>query len=125
MEKQDYNGKQLDKDILFVGNKIYSAETCVFVTPMVNLFTIDSGATRGEWMIGVYWYKGANKFMSRCSNPFTKKREYLGYFTSEIEAHQVWLKRKLELAHELADIQTDERVAKALIERYANYKEIA
>ena len=50
----------------------------------------------------------------------TKKQENLGYFTCELEAHQAWLKRKLELAA-LAAEQTDERVAKALIERYTNY----
>lgn len=123
MEKQDWEGKQLDKDLLFEGNKIYSDETCVFVTPMVNLFTIDRGNDRGEWMIGVYWHKGANKFKSQCRNPFTKKQEYLGLFTCEIEAHQVWIRRKLELAHLLAAEQSDERVAKAIIDRYTNYGE--
>lgn len=122
MQCQDWEGKQLDKDLLFEGNKVYSAETCVFVTQMVNSFTIDCGSARGEWLIGVYWNKEKNKFMSRCRNPFTKKQEYLGYFTSELESHQAWVKRKLELAYELAPIQTDERVAKALIEQYTNYK---
>ena len=121
MECQDWEGMQLDKDILFEGNKVYSANTCVFVTQMVNLFTIDCGATRGEWMIGVNWHKASSKFVSQCSNPLTKKREHLGLFVNELEAHQTWLKRKLELAHLLAAEQTDERVAKALIERYTNY----
>ena len=44
------------------------------------------------------------RFKSQCRNPFTKKREHLGYFTCEQEAHQAWLKRKLELAKELAFI---------------------
>lgn len=121
MEKQDFEGKQLDKDILFSGNKVYSKETCVFVTQMVNMFTVDCCATRGEWLIGVHWDKGTNKFKSQCNNPFTKKRDYLGLFDSELEAHQAWLNRKLELAHLLVAEQTDERVAKALIERYTNY----
>ena len=119
METQDWEGKQLDKDLLFEGNKVYSANTCAFVTRMVNMFTTDSGATRGEWMIGIYWNKVASKFQSQCRNPFTKKRERLGLFTSEQEAHNAWAKRKLELAHELAAIQTDPRVAKALIDRYS------
>ena len=121
MEEQDWEGMQLDKDLLFEDNKVYSAETCVFVSGIVNSFTLGCGASKGEWMIGVYWNKPAGKFHSQCCNPFTKKREHLGYFDCEIEAHQAWLERKLELAHLLAAEQTDERVTKALIERYTNY----
>ena len=121
METKDFEGMQLDKDLLFEGNKVYSDKTCVFVASMVNSFTIDSGASRGECLLGVSWNKRVGKFVSRCRNPFTKEREYLGYFPCELEAHQTWLKRKLELAHQLAAEQTDERVAKALIERYTNY----
>lgn len=122
MDKQDWEGKQLDKDLLVEGNKIYSAETCAFVTKMVNTFAIDGAAARGEWLIGVNWDRGTSKFRSRCCNPFTKKSEHLGLFTCELEAHKAWLKRKLELAEELAAIQTDPRVAEALINRYSNYK---
>ena len=121
MECQDFEGKQLDKDLLFEGNKVYSVETCVFVDGVVNSFTIDCGAARGIHPIGVSWNKEHEKFMARCSNPFTKKKDNLGYFNCPLEAHQVWLKRKLELAHLLAAEQTDERVAKALIDRYTNY----
>ena len=121
MKCQDFEGKQLDKDLLLEGNKVYSAETCVFVTRDINLFTTDRGASRGEWSIGVCWHKGEGKFQSSCSNPFTKKQEHLGYFNCEVEAHQAWLGRKLELAALLAAEQTDERVAKALIERYTNF----
>ena len=121
MESQDWECKQLDKDLLLEGNKVYSAETCVFVTQTVNKFTIDRGNDRGECLIGVNWNKENSKFRSRCRNPFTKKSEHLGYFTCQVEAHQEWLKRKLELATLLAAEQTDESVAKALIERYTNY----
>lgn len=121
MENQDFEGKQLDKDLLFEGNKIYSAETCIFVSSVVNTFMIELGATRGEWPIGVCWNKKVEKFMAQCRNPFTKKGECLGLFTCPNEAHKTWLKRKLELAHLLASEQSDPRVAKALIERYTNY----
>lgn len=116
---QDWQGKQLDKDLLFEGNKVYGADTCVFVTQTVNLFTNGNRAKRGEWLIGVYWDKLAGKFRAQCSNPFASKKEHLGLFTCEQEAHEAWLKRKLELAHELAAIQTDPRVAKALVDRYS------
>lgn len=119
MEKQQWEGLQLDKDLLFEGNKVYSPEACVFVTQAVNNFTIDCGSARGKWLIGACWNKPAKKFQANCSNPFDNKKEYLGLFTCEQEAHEAWLKRKLEIAHELAAIQTDPRVAEALINRYS------
>lgn len=121
METQDWEGKQLDKDLLVRGNKIYSPGTCVFVSRQVNMFLIEHGAGRGNWVIGVYWDTKASKFKACCCNPFTGKQEQLGYFNSEKEAHEAWLKRKLEHACNLGGLQTDERVAKALIQRYTDY----
>ena len=118
MKMQEWEGLQLDKDILIKGNKVYSSDVCVFVTQMVNMFTTDRGASRGDWPIGVSWCRQTGKFLAQCRNPFTKKLEHLGYFTSEQEAHNAWRKRKNELAHELAAIQGDPRVAEALVERY-------
>lgn len=119
MVAQDWEGLQLDKDLLLEGNKVYSAETCVFVAQTVNLFTIDRGNDRGKWQIGVCWNKERKKFQSNCNNPLAKKQEHLGLFTCEQQAHEAWLTRKLELAHKLAAIQTDPRVAKALVDRYS------
>ncbi len=36
MSEQDHDGKQLDKDIKVKGNKVYSPETCMFVTHAEN-----------------------------------------------------------------------------------------
>ena len=124
MAAQDFEGNQLDKDLLFEGNKVYSPETCVFVSGMVNKFTTDRGAARGEFLIGVSWYKRDGKFVSKCCNPFTKKQEHLGLFDCEQEAHKAWLTRKLALAYGLSAIQEDTRVAEALINRYSSYKTI-
>lgn len=121
MIEQEWEGMQLDKDLLVSGNKHYSAETCVFVTQQVNNFLVDSGKTRGKYLIGVYLNKGNNKYISSCRNPFTTKQEHLGYFNNEAEAHKTWLSKKLEHAYALAAIQTDERIAIALISRYLNY----
>ena len=80
MMQQDCEGKHLDKDILFEGNKVYSPDTCVFVDGVVNTFLNDCAATRGEWPLGVCWNERAKKFQSQCCNPFTKNREYIGLF---------------------------------------------
>jgi hypothetical protein len=125
MQKQDWEDNQLDKDLLIEGNKVYGPATCIFVSPMVNTFIVDCRASRGEWLIGVYWEKRKNKFKSQCRNPFTSKKEYLGLYTCELEAHQAWVKRKLELTHELASIQEDPRVAKALIDRYSKHTSVS
>ncbi len=120
MESQDWEGKQLDKDLLVEGNKVYSPDDCIFVHPTVNKFTTDHGNARGEYMIGVYWSKNAGKFMSQCCNPFNGKQEHLGYFTNELEAHLAWKTRKQGHACMLADSEfvTDPRLAEALRTRY-------
>ena len=121
MVEQDWEGFQLEKDLLIRGNKIYSPETCVFVTSQVNNFILEGGRSRGEWPIGVYWDSANLKFKAVCRNPFTRKSEHLGRFSCEYEAHKAWLAKKLEHAYALAAIQTDPRVAKALIEIYESY----
>jgi hypothetical protein len=107
MMTQDFEGKQLDKDILFEGNKIYNPETCRFVDKDLNNFLTDSGAARGEWPIGVNWHKVTGKFVAQCRNPFINKQEHLGLFNCPNEAHNAWRQRKHELALALADLQTD------------------
>ena len=47
----------LDKDLLTKGNKVYSEEYCVFLPKEINLMLIKSTASRGEYLIGVYWDK--------------------------------------------------------------------
>jgi hypothetical protein len=116
---QDWVGKHLDKDIIVNGNKKYSPETCAFVDGSLNMFFTESTASRGEHKIGVHFHKAHGKFMAYCRNPFKKKQEFLGYFQSEEPAHLAWKLKKKEHAKRLAEMQTDSRVAKALIERYS------
>lgn len=117
MEKQDWEGKALDKDLLVIGNKVYSPETCIFISQTVNAFITNREASRGIFMEGVYFEKSSMKFKAQASNPFTGKRENLGRFESESDAHSAWRKRKIELSIQLASSQTDHRVSEALINR--------
>lgn len=118
MQSQRWEGLSLDKDILLPRNKVYCPDLCVFVDSITNSFIIDCAARRGEQPAGVSFYKKTGRFISRCCNPFSKKTEHLGYFSSPKEANAAWKKRKLELACQLSEMQTDPRVAKALMDRY-------
>ena len=119
MEKQDWSGKCLDKDIIVPGSKLYSPETCAFVLPATNLFVIARDASRGEYPIGVHLLKRTGKYRASCGNPFTGKNEHLGYFSTPEEAHEAWRKRKHELAQLVANTESDPRVVEALKKRYS------
>jgi len=118
MVTQDWQGKALDKDLLVKGNKLYSPETCVFIPESLNCFILESEANRGEYPIGVYWDKEANKYKAQCNNPFTRKKESLGRFLDPNEAYLAWKAKKHEHALRYADQQTDSRIAEALRTRY-------
>lgn len=93
---------QLDKDLLFIGNKIYSPEACIYVPRWLNNFILDRKSSRGEYKVGVYKHKKNNNFIARCRNPKSKGGvEYLGVFDNDIKAHNAWLTRKLQIATEL------------------------
>lgn len=121
MEQQDWEGKQLDKDLLVKGNTVYSPQTCVFLTAAINSFINEAEGNRGEYLIGVNFDKATAKFRASCSSPLVDKSRYIGLFETEIEAHEAWLKKKLEIAIELSSVQDNSIISHALIERYTNY----
>lgn len=118
VESNEWHGKEIDKDILYPGNKIYSPETCVFIEAKINAFLTDHGAARGEWPIGVSYEKDCAKYKSSCSNPFSGRLENLGRYKTPAQAHEAWRKRKNQHACKYADMQSDERISAALSSRY-------
>ncbi|WKM80484.1 hypothetical protein [Salmonella phage SW16-7] len=92
-------GFQVDKDLLIVGNKVYSPDTCLFVPNWLNSFIISCKSKRGKYPVGVS--KLGKKYVAHCNDPSDGKREYLGLHESPDKAHQCWLKRKLEHAQNL------------------------
>ena len=119
MEEQDWQGKCLDKDIIVPGSKLYSPDTCAFVSKATNSFVTASDASRGDYPIGVYLHKRTGKYQASCKNPFTGKQEYLGLYSTPEEAHEAWRKRKHKLAQLVADTESDPRVVEALRKRYS------
>lgn len=118
MQDQDWEGKQLDKDVLVRGNKLYSPGTCLFVSSNVNLFILESDARRGELPIGVSFCKTKNKYTSFCSSNVSGLKRNLGSFDDPTVAHNIWWETKKDRAIELANKQTDKRVETALLKRY-------
>ena len=94
-------GLQLDKDLLVVGNREYRPDACIYIPSMLNSFTADCGASRGEFPIGVSFCNQTGRYRSRCCNPITGKQHRLGRFTTPEAAHSAWLKCKLSLADQL------------------------
>lgn len=119
METQDWHGKELDKDLIDRGNRVYSPDKCIFISPELNKFMTASDASRGLMPMGVGIKRSTGKLYARCCNPFTGTQEKIGSFICEIEAHARWQSRKHEHALVLASMEKDERIASALRTRYA------
>ena len=101
-----YDGWQLDKDLLFKGNKIYSKDTCVFIPREINQVLVKRESSRGEYLIGVSWSNTNKAFIARVAKN-KGKQEYLGYFKTELEAFNAYKKAKEEYLKELAEEYKD------------------
>ena len=81
---------QLDKDILFKGNKEYSEKTCCFVPREINIQFAKNNKNRGEYAIGVSYHN--NKYEASMGRKLTKV--HLGHYDTEAEAFLAYKKAK-------------------------------
>lgn len=123
MEKQDWEGKELDKDLIVTGNTLYSPETCVFISKELNQFFKERNNDRGDYPLGVTYKPANKKYNARCSDPFLKKRVSLGLYDTPEEAHNSWREYKNMLSNkyaaQLEEEGYPEHVIKALRSRYS------
>lgn len=112
MQRQDWRGKDLDKDILVSGNKVYSPETCIFVPKSINNLLTNHAAARGKWPIGVSFDKNTQMFVAQCRNE--SEKIYLGRFDSPAEAHKIYCKFKSNVVDGAA-LKQDGRLKVALL----------
>lgn len=89
MITQDWENKQLDKDLKILGNKIYSPDTCLFISDDLNRFLNENESNRGDYPIGVSAKYG--KFTSYVSN------KYISYHDTPEAAHESWLINKMKM----------------------------
>ena len=119
MEQQDYNrveNSQLDKDIPIPGSKIYSPQSCIFVSPWLNKILT---GPKGK---GATFHKGTRKWYAQIRIIGEKSQRSLGYFDTLEEARDCHCKAKSEkfigIANNLTEKDTSdiERTREGLIQ---------
>ena len=91
--KNEYNWNvdeklQLDKDILYKGNKIYSLENCVLVPQWINSLFTKNDTKRGDCPIGVSYNKQCKKYQAFCN--INRKLKGLGLYNTPEEAFNAY-----------------------------------
>ena len=116
MITQNWEGMELDKDLLIQSNKIYNSENCIFIPSWLNRLANDKKASRGDFPIGVSFDKETGKFRSRCRDNVIQKS--LGRFNSPEEAHSAYVKFKESHVHNIAkNLHTFEDIPAEIIPR--------
>lgn len=106
---------QLDKDILFSENKIYSPETCIFVPQNINSFFTHTS--------GVHFKAKDNRWEATTSDG-EGNYIYLGYRITKEDALELYKNRKEEIAKELAN-RYIEYIPNALYEALYNWEMVS
>lgn len=109
----------LDKDLLFKGNRVYSEDRCVFLPSEINTAIQANRSDRGEHPIGVYFHKQTGGFIARM-----KRKNidiHIGLYKTPEEAFANYKVEKESYLKHLAEkwkSQIDDRAYIALM----NYK---
>lgn len=94
---------ELDKDILFKGNREYSSTTCVFVPQYINTLIVKNDSDRGELPIGCSYYEG--HIYASCTT--RNKKVFLGSYDNIEEAFNVYKEFKEKYIKRIADEYVD------------------
>lgn len=122
MEKQNWQGKHLDKDLLVYGNKVYTPDTCCFIPNEINV-ALSTNKKRGydkELPTGIFFEKESGKYLVQMSK-FGKNKK-IGRFKTLEEATLVYKNERESYVKQLADkykLEIDEKAYLALV----SYKE--
>lgn len=117
MESQEWEGKQLDKDIIEPGNKEYSPDKCAFISSSMNcLFNVSKH--RPGKMLGVYASSSGNRFKAYMRT--SCKSNFLGSFETEDEAAVSYLMAKIEFAKKLSKEELNQDVVNGVFLRISD-----
>jgi len=112
MANRDWKGKELDKDIVRPGNKVYAPSRCVFVSKELNGILRSNEKIRGDYPQGVYLNKPNKKYIAQIT--IAGKRCYIGSYGSIKEAHHAYLTVKISEINRYALLSKDDKVKKGL-----------
>ena len=109
----------LDKDILFKGNKVYSPETCCFVPHVINTLFLNCKKNRGYLPLGVHFDKSKGKYRAEMS--FMGEQIKLGTFDTVETAFAKYKEYKEDFIKDLAG-QYRERIPNKVYEAMMGWK---
>lgn len=95
----------LDKDILFKGNKVYSPETCCFVPHAINTLFLNGKKNRSDLPLGVHFDKDKCKYRAEMS--FMGEPIKLGWFDTAEAAFARYKEYKEDFIQDLAEQYKD------------------
>lgn len=91
-QKNNGVGYDLDKDILFAGNKVYSPDTCRLVPHEINCILSSNPTIRGDLPQGVNFNKKVGRYYAQIKMRGSNKT--IGVFDCPYEAYEAYKIRK-------------------------------
>ena len=117
MLTQDWKDKQLDKDLLSLGNKHYSPANCLFVSRQINSLFNERENDQGDLPLGVY--KRNDKYEVGIS--YGKgKRTWVGAYSSIPEAIDAYVFAKVKAVQIALQNEPNKQVRDA-VKKYSIY----
>jgi hypothetical protein len=117
MIEKEWEGKDLDKDILFIGNREYSPDRCCFVSSGINSLLLDNKHRKGDYPTGVDYVKRNGKFRARCN--FAGREETVGYYDNPESAEREYKKFKAKIIR-ITALEIDDISIRCGLFRHAN-----
>lgn len=102
IKELDYN---LDKDILFKGNQMYSPNTCVLVPQNVNKLFTKNNTKRGKYPIGVIFEEKKGLYSAYCGDG--KRQRHLSYYKTVEQAFNAYKEYKESVIKRIAQEEFD------------------
>lgn len=116
-DQQNYKeGMQLDKDIIYPGNKVYGPDKCVYVSRLLNMLFTKPGVN-GKYPTGVIKHPKTGKKVKifQAKVKINGKRISLGYYHTPEEAHEVYVQAKIKHIQDYhLTKETDQRIIDGL-----------